>query len=552
MFVRLKKKSNGKTAVQIVESVRRGDKVSQKIIRHLGQGENEKEINELKKLAESICCEMKDHRQPTLPLFKPEQFYGPAGKKRLRRSIENEKVYIKDIREHQRIIEGPGEVFGALYNELGFNTLISGTKKDSQWNDILATCLIARLTNPQSKRRSAALLEEDFGILLPLEKIYRMMDVVAKNEESIKKRVAKTTLSLFPEEVDVLYFDVTTLHFESQKSDELKDFGFSKNGKFNEVQLVLALVCTKEGLPITYELYPGNTFEGSTLIKSIRKLKSEYNVANVLLVADRGMCSAKNLEAMREENIKYIVAAKLRSRSKAWKERILLEEDFKAASVCDELHWVKEYKDDNEDRLLVSYSRARAECDAKKTAKLRERILLALGSKKKGSIKKGLRSAWKKYVKTEGSLELDEDKFAEDELWHGIHGVITNDSEQNASQILARYRGLWQIEEAFRISKHDLKMRPIFHWSPSRIRAHISICFLAYAIAKQAIFRLKTVGLPMSFEQLRNELLHVQASIMVDTATKKKFVVPSTLSARQKTILQTFAVKRQQIAYGIA
>ena len=101
---------------------------------------------------------------------------------------------------------------------------------------------MARLANPVSKRRTASLLEEDYGIKIPLEKIYKMMDHVSDRESDIKQQIATTTQSLFKEEVDVLFFDVTTLYFESFEADELRNFGFSKDCKFKETQVVLALV----------------------------------------------------------------------------------------------------------------------------------------------------------------------------------------------------------------------------------------------------------------------------------------------------------------------
>ncbi len=129
------------------------------------------------------------------------------------------------------------------------------------------------------------MLEQDYGVRIPLEKIYRMMDHVADQEEDIKKSVAYTTRSILEEEFDVLFFDVTTLYFESVQRDELREFGFSKDCKFKETQVVLALVTTKQGLPVTYELFPGNIYEGATLIQMVQKLKKTYNIHNILLVS---------------------------------------------------------------------------------------------------------------------------------------------------------------------------------------------------------------------------------------------------------------------------
>ena len=116
-------------------------------------------------------------------------------------------------------------------------------------------------------------------------------------------------MNLFENKLNILFFDVTTLYFESTKQDELRDFGFSKDCKFKEVQVVLSLITTDYGMPISYELFPGNTFEGSTLIETIKQVKITYNVDNITMVADRGMFSEKNLQVLEEENIQYVVGA---------------------------------------------------------------------------------------------------------------------------------------------------------------------------------------------------------------------------------------------------
>lgn len=547
MFVRVKKKSNGKRSVQIVVSYRRADKVSQKIIRHIGQAVTDREVQELKKLGQSIINEMEEQKQPPLPLYDPEKTTTriSAGKK------TGAKVKISNLREEQRIINGISEVFGKLYKDLGFGGLIRGTKKNKQWNAVLESCVMARVANPASKRRTASLLEQDFGIKIPLEKIYRMMDHVAANEGKIKRHIAQTTQMLFKQKVDVLFFDVTTLYFESFEKDDLRNFGFSKDNKFKETQVVLALVTTTKGLPITYEVFAGNKYEGHTLVEMIGSLKNEYSINNVMLVADRGMFSEKNLAAMDELDTDYVVGAKLRSLPKKLKQQIL-ESDFKPEVIKDELHWIKEfeYKDR---RLIVSYSSKRARKDAADRQRLVQRMMKKV---KDGKLKvKDLIPNYgtKKYITIEsGKARINEDKIEQDAMWDGLHGIITNSKKQPPSVLLTRYRGLWQIEETFRISKHDLKMRPIYHWTENRIRAHIAICFIALALIKQAVYRIGVQQQPMSFEQIRNELLHAQSSIVRDITTKKKYIIPSHVTVNQKKIYQVFGLKRSEVPRELA
>jgi transposase len=490
--------------------------------------------------------EMETEKQPCLPFLDPLKVL----KENPQKKEPNDIVKIKNLREEQRIIDGIGDVFGKLYKDLKLDKLIGGTHKDEQWNDILESCVLARIANPVSKRRSASLLEEDYGIKIPLEKIYRMMDHVADRESDIKQRIAQTTLSLFKQQVDVLFFDVTTLYFESIETDELRAFGFSKDCKFKEVQVVLALVTTTKGLPITYKLFPGNTYEGGTLVEMVKDLQIEYTINNILLVADRAMFNEENLSQMESLGIQYIVAAKLKALQKSLKYDILHSE-YHAAVIGDELHWLKEFEHKSR-RLVVGYSSKRARKDASD----RQRLVNRLMKKVKGDkiqVKDLIPNyGSKKYISVEnGSASINQEKIEADAEWDGLHGVITNATDKTPSELLSRYRELWQIEEAFRISKHDLKMRPIFHWTENRIKAHIAICFIAFTLAKQAVYRVALQQEPMSFEQIRNELLHAQSSVVIDLASQKKYIVPSHVTVNQKKLYQAFGLKRSQVPYEL-
>jgi transposase len=543
MFIRTKPRPNGKISVQIVESYRRADQVTQKIVRHVGQAVNDREVEELKRLAQTIIVEMENQRRPLLPIFEPEEFFAPKPE-----PLESEdQVRIKNLREEQRLVEGPAEVFGKLYDDLGLGSALGAAKADRTWNDALKTLVVARLANPQSKLRTAALLEEDYAIRLPVEKIYRTLDRLFEREDEVKALVAAATRSLFPERVEALFFDVTTLAFESVEADGLREFGYSKDGKFKETQVTLALVTTTSGLPLTYELFPGNMYEGHTLVRMIEELKREYEVERVLLVADRAMFNAENLGALDAAGMRYIVAARLRSLPKELKRSILSDADFKAAVVGEELHWVKEYARESR-RLIVSYSGSRAKKDAADRARLVERLLKKVKGGKVRLSDVIPNRGTKKFLKvTGGQAVVDEARIAADAGWDGLHGVITNEPEQTAGAVLERYRGLWRIEETFRLTKHDLKARPIYHWTEPRVRAHVLLCFVALAVAKQALHRLSVLKQSMSFERLRNELLHAQSSLVVDKTTGIRYLIPSHATVALKQIYHAFGLKRSEV-----
>ena len=472
MFIKVTQKPNGSSFVRIMESIRLQDKVTQKTLHHVGSAKTEEGVSALKKVANDMIIKLSNARQPALPGM-AEIIYSkePLNKKPKSKQKKPPSLFsLRKPQETARVQHGIKGVCGAVYEQLGFHTLIQSTKKDKQWNDILKYCVLSRVAHPDSKRKTVETLREDFNEQVHLDQMYRMMDRLYPRIDQVKDTVAKNTLSLFNQEVDVLFFDVTTLYFESFEEDHLRQFGFSKDLKFKETQVVLALITNQEGHPLSYELFPGSTSEGSTLISTVKKLKQRFTVKKAVLVADRAMFNEKNLKLMEEEGIQYVVACKLKTLPKDKKEEIL-NQDFKSSLsvIAGEPHWIREleYK---ERRLIVSHSEKRA----KKNKADRQRLIERLMKKVKNNQVpiKSLISNYgtKKYVTVQKTkATLNEQKIKEDSKWDGLHGVITNiKTEQTPQEILTRYRRLWKIEEAFRVCKHNLKMRPIYHWKRKR------------------------------------------------------------------------------------
>ncbi|MBF0363756.1 MAG: IS1634 family transposase [Oligoflexia bacterium] len=471
----------------------------------------------------------------------------------------------KNIREVDRFNNGITDVFEPEYEQLNLfsnltkqlpSTNTTNIEKIEEKDDILKSLVFARIFQPDSKRQTKEFLKTDFNIDIPLEKIYRLMDFLAKKEDLIKNIIWNRTLNILDREVDVMLFDVTTLYFESFKGDELKNFGFSKDCKFKEVQIVFALVTTPEGLPITYKTFPGNTNEGKTLIEIIKELKKEYAIKNITLVAGRAMFSKKNFTELEEtspedkENLRYIIAAKLKSLSKKMKENILTDVCYTSKMISGDLCWIKEYEVDSR-RLIVSYSSSRAKKDKSDRQRLVDRLLKKKNSKKLTAKDFINNNGTKKYiiVKGENEVEINEDKIKEDSLWDGFHGVITNIKDKGAVEILERYRSLWNIEAAFRVNKYDLAMRPIYHWKPNRIKAHILICFISYALVSYIGYKLKHKGLNISFEVLREGLKKVESTIVADITNKRKYVMPSKITEMQKKIYTALGLSKRTTPY---
>ena len=513
--------------------MRCGDKIVQKAHCTVGVARDQSELEALEGIAKNKITALLNERNPALPGLE-SVVYGqaePSQAPRVRYVVE-----LNEIREEKRINIGMEDVFGAVYSQMDFEDLIAGTRKDAEWNELLKQVILARLFAPGSKRNASQEVFKDLNQEIAVEKIYRMMDRLVPLEEAIKNKIFQSSMSLLDFEVDVLFFDVTTLYFESFDPDELRAFGFSKDCKFKETQIVLALVTNNRGVPLTYEIFPGNQSEGKTLIEIVKKIKANYSVKNVVMVADRAMFSEENLSFLEAEGIHYIVAAKLKTMKREVASRFLNE------SLCPFDGWIKDL-DVEKRRLIVSYSMDRAKKDYKQRMRLVDRLL-----KKARDGKIPLKAlinnnGTKKYIEVSGEkASINEAKVLADGQWDGIHGVITNYDRRDKTphEILERYKGLWKIEEVFRINKHDLKMRPIYHWKPERIRAHILICFMAYVMLNTTKQLLEKNNINLSVSELRREVGKRQASIIRDKRTQRRYFVPGSFTQTQKQIYAAF------------
>lgn len=553
MFVRVNKTPNSpRKSIQVVESKREKDKVKTKILRHVGIAMDDDEVEKLRQLGHDIIAKLTQEREESsgqLRLFDEGQ--APLQPKRGRKPLKKledivpvEQLTLDQIQEEKRIIEGIGEVGGHLFETFGFDQLLK-SKKDTQ---LLKDLTLSRLVFPSSKHKLHQLLADKFHKNYPLEQIYRLMDKLHPLIGMLKAKVFNRSQQLFPKDgVDLMFFDVTTLYFESQEKDALRDFGYSKDFRFNTTQVVLALATNADGLPVGYELFPGKTAEVTTLIAAIENWNTLFEIKNVCFVGDRAMFCEKNLALLAAKKYTYIVAAKLRSLNKNTQEALFNLENYRLQAFGDELGWVGEFPHQGR-RLIVSYKRKRALRDQRKRQEILEKIEKGI-AKSKG-VKAGITNAGlKKYTTCTGqaTLALDMEKIAQDEQWDGMHGVITNVDDLGAVEILQRYKRLWVIEDAFRINKHDLKIRPIYHFKPERIETHVAMCYMSFALMKHLHY---TVALTqkLSVGKLIEELLDVQASIYVHKTTRDRYRVPGRMSDNARKIYKAFNLQRSQHA----
>ncbi len=557
MFVRVKSTPNSpRKSVQIVAGFRDTStgKVKQKIIRHVGIAHDDVEEQKLRNLAQEIILKLQqeaiisesqdslfpiDHAElipiEPAPLGRPKQ-------KRIEDILPVNQVTLDDIVEQARLIEGIHDVAGHVFDDL-YKKLCTRARFSENQYKRLRDVVMMRLAAPSSKYKAQKQLELQFDCSHDLDALYRMMDKVHDHIDMIKSLTFAKTKGLFPNGVDVLLFDVTTLYFESVTTDDIRAFGYSKDHRFNTTQVVLALATNSDGLPIGYELFPGNQAEVGTLIAAIEHWKTLFRIDQICFVGDRAMMSKKNIALLEEKGYHYVIAAKLKQLPVALKNQVLSAQHYHPCLVNEALNWIGEFEYDKQ-RLVVSYTNKRA----KKDAKDRQAILDKLTKKleKNNDVKSVINNqGTKQYTEIgEATVTLDESKLEAAEQWDGLHGLFSNIKDKSPEELIGLYSRLWRIEESFRINKHTLKMRPIFHFKEERIKAHVAICYMAFSVLRHIEYQVNLTQ-KISVNTILSELLGVQASIHQHTRTQDKYRVPGVFSNEARKIYKTFNLERK-------
>jgi len=364
---------------------------------------------------------------------------------------------------------GPELIFGRIYDHIGY-----GKIKE----DLFRHLVIARLSFPLSKLKTAEYLYRYQGISYEIDSIYRFLD---KLNGKLKGQVERITFNHTKKglggKIGVVFYDMTTLYFEASDEDDLRKTGFSKDGKHQHPQIFIGLLVGMGGYPIGYDMFEGNTYEGHTLIPFLEKMSKKFGLGKPVVIADSGLLSHSNIKALEERDYEYIIGARIKNESEEIKKEILTRHYTDGIIVS--------LKKEGNKRLIVHYSEKRAQKDSYNRKRGLKRLEKRMRSGKltKSNINN---RGYNKYLKLEGeiSIMIDYDKFKQDDLWDGLKGYITNTKLSN-EQIIENYANLWHIERAFRISKTDLRIRPIYHHIRNRIEAHLCISFTAYAIYKE-------------------------------------------------------------------
>jgi hypothetical protein len=474
MFIRKKENKSGSVSVQIVSK----SSGKSKVIRTIGSSFSLTEIEKLCNQAKNEIINLENK----LGLFINEKD----------KELES---FIESISNSQIEVIGPELVFGRIFNYIGYDAI-----KISLFRHLVIT----RLVYPGSKLKTIDYLKRYQNLDISKDRIYRFLDTL---ENKLKRQVEdisfERTKTLLGGEIRIVFYDMTTLYFESSDEDDLRKAGFSKDGKHQCPQIFLGLLVGSDGYAIGYDIFEGCISEGHTLIPMIQKFEKRFNLSKPVIIADSGLLSIENIKNLENNGYKYIIGARISDGNP-----VIIK---KSSNI----------------RIIVSYSKKRASRDLKNRKRGLGRLEKSIKSGKltKSNINN---RGYNKYLKMDGEIKItiDKDKFEKDSLWDGLKGYTTNTTLKSET-VIESYNQLWQIEKAFRISKTDLRIRPIFHRLRSRIAAHICISFVAYSIYKDLERALKKCNVNFSAKK---------ASEMTRNMYQMKIILPQSLNEVTKIL----------------
>lgn len=464
MFVRKKKNKSGSISVQIISK----SLGKYKVIKSLGSSTKPEIILGLELKAKQEIRRLKS--TPSLFVYEKDVL------------IES---FLSEIENAQIRTIGPELVFGKIFDYIGFNAINE---------ELFRHLVIARLAFPLSKLKTIEYLYRYQGINLEISAVYRFLDKLNNELKSTVEQIAFAhTKRVLNNDISVVFYDMTTIYFEASDEDDLRKTGFSKDGKHSNPQIFLGLLVGLQGYAIGYDIFEGNIYEGHTLIPTIEKISKKFNLSKPIVVADAGLLSSNNIKDLIENHYQFILGARIKNESDVVKNKI-----FKTSLKNNEFVVIEK---SIEVKLIITYSDKRAKKDEHNRKKGLERLekKIKTGKLTKSNINN---RGYNKYLKMEGDIKvsIDKEKFEKDKIWDGLKGYITN-CKLKPEKIIDNYKNLWHIEKAFRMSKTDLRIRPIYHRLRKRIEAHICLSFVAYTIYKELERVLHIEKYPLSVEK---------------------------------------------------
>lgn len=399
-----------------------------------------------------------------------------------------------------------------IYHELEINKFLvnrqRSTKLGFDTNNIMKLLVFSRLLAPASKKKTF----EDRGRYFEkdnysLDDIYRCLSFLNKHSSNLQLWLNDRIKQLYGRDTSLVYYDVTNYYFETDKIDDLKKKGPSKEHRPNPI-VQMGLFIDNNGIPITYQLFPGNTNDCLTYRPNLSRIKKEYDLGKVVIVSDKGMTTGDNIWYTLSAKDGYVFSLSVRGADRELKDYVLNNDGYewfgdeykRKSRLYPRIIQVtsttgKKLKKTVHEKQIIFYSekydkKAKAEREAV-IAKAQD--LIANPSKYTRATSYGAAAYIRNidFDKKTGeilspskALILDLEKLKEEEALDGYYAIVTSECEETADRIIDMYRGLWKIEESFRITKSDLEARPVFVSREDHIHAHFLTCFIALVIAR--------------------------------------------------------------------
>lgn len=410
-------------------------------------------------------------------------------------------------------------VLSSIYHELGIDKFLinrqRSTKIKANTNDIMKLLVFSRLLAPGSKKNTYENREMYFDKHnYSLDDVYRSLSFFNQKSNELQLWINDRIIEKYNRDTSLVYYDVTNYYFEIDKQDDLRRKGVSKEHRPNPI-VQMGLFMDTNGIPITFDLYPGNTNDCLTYRPTLSRIKREYNLGKAIVVADKGMSTGDNIYYTLSAKDSYVFSMSVRGASKEIKEFVLDQQGYK---------WFgEEYKRKERrtprtikvtgtsgkklnrtvhEKQIVFYSEKyakRAKADRAVAIEKARNLIRSPGSYTRstsygaaGYVKNIMFDKKTGEVLTSGqALSLNEEKIREEEALDGYYLIVTNEFNLSADKVIDIYRGLWKIEESFKVTKSDLETRPVYVSREEHIKAHFLICFVALVIARIIELNLK-------------------------------------------------------------
>lgn len=450
-----------------------------------------------------------------------------------------------------------GQIYLALslWRRLGLHQLlqevIKSGREEVSWELVACILSIARFCGQKSELEVAerwyadSALEDLLGVSFPQinqSRLYRGLDVLHEHKDKLCQHLHERYRSWFGIEFEFLLYDVTSTYFEGQALGNQKAArGYSRDQRPDCKQVNLGLVVTPEGLPVGYEVFTGNTAEVATVEDMVELMENKYGKPKRIWVLDRGMISEENIDFLRERGARYLVGSP-KSQLKKFQAQLLERQDWTRVQDGVEVKLVSHPDGQGNEQYLLCRSNARREKEAAMMELARKRLRTQLDKTHASLQRRPTRDAGKverrigrwlgRFPAAERLIEVTVERDAQQRAcglkiteraepaqWaahaHGAYLLRTNCLEKDPAQLWRWYMQLTQAEDAFRISKNDLNLRPVFHQKTERVEAHILVCFLSLALWRTLEQWMQGKGLGNCARQLVKEVATVRSMDVV-------------------------------------